>query len=172
MLKKTITYKDLDNNDVTEDFYFNLSPAEVTEMELSYKGGLSVYLRQIIEAEDGGAIIAAMKNIIVSSVGRRSEDGKRFVKSPEIAADFLHTDAYSVLFMELVTDAGAATEFIQGIVPANVADKMKEGPITDLQLPDEPAWIRENREPTTAELQNMTPEQIREAFKRKNTPSE
>lgn len=164
MLKKTITFKDLDGNEVTEDFYFNLNKAEIAEMELSYEGGLSDYLQVIIKKTDGGAIITAFKDIVTRSVGRRSEDGRRFIKSPDITNEFLQTEAYSEMFMELVTSAEAAAKFIEGIVPEDMRDAV--GKIDDVPLPDEdsPAWVRENREPTKKELATMTPEQLREAF--------
>ena len=108
MLKKTLTYSDLDGNPVTEDFYFSLSKAEIAEMELSYDGGLQTHLKRIVANKDGAAIIGAFKNILTSSVGRRSEDGRRFIKSDEITQEFMQTDAYSELFMELVTDADAS----------------------------------------------------------------
>lgn len=171
MLKKTITYKNYDGETVSEDFYFNLSKAEIAEMELSHKGGFGAYLQQIVESEDGGQIIAAFKKIITDAVGRRSEDGRRFIKSEEISQEFLQTEAYSQLFMDLVTDAGAASKFIRGIVPEDMAESvLSEKQLTDVSLPKEevPAYIRENRDPTKAELQEMSKEELQEAFRRKN----
>ena len=81
MLKKTITYEDFNGDKVSEDFFFHLSKAELVELELSHKGGLSEALKRIVESEDGKAIIAEFKNIILSSYGQRSDDGKRFVKN-------------------------------------------------------------------------------------------
>lgn len=160
MLKKTITYPDLDGNPVTEDFYFNLSKAEIAEMELSHKDGLSGYLNTIVESQDGSEIIATFKTIIATSVGVRSEDGKRFIKNDEIRDNFLQTNAYSELFMELATNAEAAAEFIRGIVPADLAKNMVEEAET-------PAYVLENRAPTKDELASMTPQQLQEAFKNK-----
>jgi hypothetical protein len=165
VLKKTITFNDLDGNPVTEDFYFNLNKAEIAEMELSYDGGLSDYLQKIIATNDGGAIISAFKDIVTKSVGRRSEDGRRFMKSPDITNEFLQTEAYSEMFMSLVTDATAASEFIKGIVPQEMSQK-----IENVELPaedDRPAWIREDREPTKQEMLVMSQEQLREAYTRK-----
>lgn len=167
MLKKTITYQDMDGNDITEDFYFNLNKAEITEMELSHEGGYSEYLKRVIESKDGGEIIGAFKEIIKASVGRRSEDGKRFIKSEEITNEFLQTDAYSVLFMDLVTNADAAAEFVRGISPADMAAQM-----TGEEAKDEtPAYILEGREPTTKELQEMSEGELREVFRRKSSGS-
>lgn len=180
MLKKTITYQDLDGNPVTEDFYFNLSKAEIAEMELSYDGGFSGYLKKIIESQNGAEIIAVFKSIIMKAVGRRSEDGKRFIKSEEITNDFLQTDAYSQMFMELVTDADAASNFIQGIVPSDMNEAISKGErLTEVPLPDSsdeakderPAWVREDRMPTEEELKNMSQDELREAFRQRNQKS-
>ena len=177
MLKKTITYSDLDGNPVTEDFYFNLSKAEIAEMELSHEGGFSAYLQRIIESQNGAEIIATFKNIVMGAVGRRSEDGRRFIKSEEITNEFLQTDAYSQMFMELVTDSEAAAEFVRAIVPADMAEAVaNESGGTDVPLPeqkkdDRPAYILENRNPTQEELQEMSKEEMQEAFRHKTIRS-
>lgn len=171
MLKKTITFPDLDGNDVTEDFYFNLNKAELAELELSHKSGLADHLRKIVDANDGGAIMDKFKEIITMSVGRRSEDGRRFIKNEEITNEFLQTNAYSELFIELVTDADAAAAFIRGIVPTDLKEAVDKGEkVTDLETADEvPAWIAEDREPTKAELQSMTKQQMAAVIARKVT---
>jgi len=117
VLKKTITYEDFDGNEVQEDFFFHLSKAELVEMEVSHEGGLQESLQRIIAAEDGKAIIAEFKNIILSAYGKRSEDGKRFVKNAAIREEFESSEAYSAFFMELVTNAESAIEFVNGIIP-------------------------------------------------------
>jgi len=120
VLKKTITYKDFNGEEVSEDFFFHLSKAELVELEMSHKGGLSAALERIIAAEDNQGIIAEFKNIILTAYGKRSEDGKRFIKNQELRDEFTSTEAYSTLFMELVTDTDAATAFINGIIPADM----------------------------------------------------
>lgn len=117
MLKKTITYQDYNGNEITEDFYFNLSKAEVTEMELSRTGGLSKYIERIVAAKDVPAIINEFKYLVLKSYGVKSEDGKRFIKSEELSQAFAQTEAYTELFVELVSDAEAAAKFINGIIP-------------------------------------------------------
>lgn len=117
MLKKTITYQDYNGNEITEDFYFNLSKAEVTEMELSRTGGLSKYIERIVAAKDVSAIINEFKYLVLKSYGVKSEDGKRFIKSEELSQAFAQTEAYTELFVELVSDAEAAAKFVNGIIP-------------------------------------------------------
>lgn len=117
MLKKTITYTDFNGMERSEDFYFNLTQAEVMEMEMSTVGGLSEMIQRIIAAQDTPSIIKVFKDLVLKSYGEKSADGKRFIKTPEIAEAFSQTEAYSVLFMELATDADAAAAFVNGIIP-------------------------------------------------------
>lgn len=125
MIKKTITYTDYNGIERTEDFYFNLSKAEIMEMEMSTTGGLAEMITRIVSAQDTPAIIKIFKELVLKAYGEKSADGKRFIKSDEIATSFSQTEAYSQLFMELATDAEAASAFVNGIVPSDVADKAK-----------------------------------------------
>lgn len=118
MLKKTITYVDYNGAERTEDFYFNLSKAEVMEMEMSTSGGLAEMIKKIVAAQDAPAIIKIFKELILKAYGEKSPDGKRFIKSEEIATSFSQTEAYSQLFMELATNADEAAKFVNGIIPA------------------------------------------------------
>ena len=124
MLKKTITYTDYNGNERTEDFYFNLTKAEIMEMEMSTTGGLAEMITRIVAAQDQPAIIKIFKDLVLKAYGEKSADGKRFVKSEEIAAGFSQTEAYSILFMELATDADAAAKFVNGIVPADMSKQL------------------------------------------------
>lgn len=120
MLKKTITYTDYNGSERTEDFYFNLSKAEVMEMEMSTSGGLAEMITRIVAAQDAPAIIKIFKELVLKAYGEKSPDGKRFIKSEDIATAFSQTEAYSQLFMELATDADAAAAFVNGIVPKDM----------------------------------------------------
>lgn len=121
MIKKTITYTDYNGNERTEDHYFNLSKAEVMEMEMSTTGGLAEMIQRVVAAQDQPSIIKIFKDLILKAYGEKSADGKRFIKSEEISTAFSQTEAYSQLFMELATDADAAAKFVNGIVPADMA---------------------------------------------------
>ena len=117
MLKKTMTYTNYNGEEITEDFYFNLTKAEVMEMELTTQGGLVEKIERIVAAKDVAEIIAVFKEIILKAYGVKSPDGKRFIKNDELREAFAQTEAYSDLFMELATDAEKASEFINGIAP-------------------------------------------------------
>lgn len=118
MLKKTITYVDYNGTERKEDFYFNLSKAEIMEMEMGTTGGMVEMINKIVAAQDAPAIIDVFKKMILKAYGEKSADGKRFIKSKELSEAFSQTEAYSQLFMELATDADAASKFVNGIVPA------------------------------------------------------
>lgn len=117
MLKKTITYTDYNEVERKEDFYFNLTKAEIMEMEMSISGGLTEMINRIVAAQDAPAIVKIFKELVLKAYGIKSPDGKRFIKSEELATEFAQTEAYSQLFMELATDADAASAFVNGIVP-------------------------------------------------------
>lgn len=126
MLKKTITYVDYDGNERTEDFYFHLSESEMVEMEVGVTGGMENMINQIINDNDGKRIMEVFKSIIAKSYGKKSDDGKRFVKSEELTTEFMQTEAYNKLFMELVTDADASSKFISGIIPKSISSKINQ----------------------------------------------
>lgn len=118
MLKKTISYTDFNGDKQTEDFYFNLTKAEIAEMEMSTKGGLSESIKAIVEAEDTPAIIKIFKKLILDAHGVKSEDGRRFIKTEQSRVEFSQTEAYSELFIGLASDSKEAAKFVNSIVPA------------------------------------------------------
>ena len=124
MLRKVIKYNDLNGNPTQGEFYFHLSKADVVKLQVSKKGGLEAWLRRIVAAEDESAIIQEFENLIRLSAGKKSDDGKRFIRDPEVLSEFFDTDAYSEFFMELCTNAEAAAEFINGIIPDDLAETM------------------------------------------------
>lgn len=118
MLKKTITYTDYNGMERTEDFYFNLTKAEIMEMEMGIDGGMVEMINKIVAAKDAPAIISVFKKLILQAYGEKSADGKRFIKSEELSTAFSQTEAYSDLYIELSTNTDKAVEFVNGIIPA------------------------------------------------------
>ena len=117
MLKKRIKYTDYNGVEREEDFHFNLTEAELMEMELSEAGGITAQVEKIIQEKKQEKIVEIFKDIILKSYGEKSADGKRFIKNDEVRASFEQNPAYSWLFMKLATDADAAKKFVKGIVP-------------------------------------------------------
>lgn len=202
MLKKEITYNDLDGNPLTETFWFHMSKGEMAEMAIAKEGragGFETYIQRLIESQDGEVLIQTFKEIVLSTLGRRSEDNKYFEKDDAYTRRFVQSDAYSVLLMELLTDADKMAEFINGVMPKDMREEaakqagqappsIREGepnPSTPQAPPsirqgepnpgtpkdDQPTWLKEGRIPTADELKGATQEQLLEAFRRKSVGS-
>ena len=124
MLKQTITYIDYNDEERTEDFFFNFSKAELAEMELTTPGGLAAYIEKIINTKDTPELIKIFKKLVLDAYGIKSDDGKRFMKSPEIAKAFAETEAYSNFFMDLASNSDMASMFINSIIPKSLAEEV------------------------------------------------
>ena len=123
MVVEKIKYTDFNGLEREEEFMFNLTEAEITEMELTTDGGLSDSIKKIIAAQDTPEIIKVFKMLLLKSYGEKSADGRRFVKSEKLSEEFSQTNAYSQLFMKLATDDKAAVAFINGIMPDSMQEK-------------------------------------------------
>ena len=138
MLSKNIKYTDYNGVEREEKFLFNLSKAELMEMEMGTVGGLTEMIQKIIETQDQPSIIKIFKELILKAYGEKSADGKRFIKVDNeghpLSTAFSQTEAYSNLFMELATDDKAAAEFINGIIPADIAKEIANNPELSKQL--------------------------------------
>ncbi|MDD6639624.1 MAG: hypothetical protein PUE66_01305 [Erysipelotrichaceae bacterium] len=124
MIVKNIKYTDYNGVEREEPFLFNLSKAELMEMEMGTKGGLTEMIQKIIATKDQPSIIAIFKKLVLQAYGEKSADGRRFIKTDEngrpLSIAFSETEAYSKLFMELATDDVKAAEFVNGIIPADL----------------------------------------------------
>lgn len=128
MLQKTITYTDYNGVERSEPFYFNLNKGEILEMEMSMQGGLSEYLTKIVNAKDTPSIFKVFKELILKSYGEKTPNGgfrKYNENGTPLSLDFTSTEAYSTLIMELATDADKAAEFVNGIIPKDMAPSIK-----------------------------------------------
>lgn len=117
MLKKTIKYEDYNGVEREEDFYFALNKAEIFELQTTTEGGFYERINKAVKAQDMVSVMKLFKDIILKTVGKKSDDGKRFIKSKEISDEFEQSPAYPILFMELATDANAAKDFMTAVIP-------------------------------------------------------
>jgi len=133
MLKESITYDDFNDETVTDVFYFNLTKAELLEMEVSNAGGLSSMLTRIMEQRDEKAIVETFKDLILRAYGEKSDDGKRFTKidanGRRLADDFVQTAAYAHLFADLTTDADRATEWLGAVLPKDFVSAVEQAAV-------------------------------------------
>lgn len=126
MLKKTITCENFNGVETTEDYWFNFTESELIEMQLGTAGGLDESIKNIVAGMDMPSMIKFFKDFVLKAYGVKSPDGKRFIKNDELREAFSQTNAYNKLFMELAFDDVAAADFINGVIPNDVADKMNE----------------------------------------------
>lgn len=165
MYAKSITYTDFDGNEQTETFYFNLTKAELVELEVSVDGGFAALLKSIAESSDGQTIIGYFKKIILMAYGKKSLDGRRFVKSQELRDEFEQMNAYSELFMELATNADSAALFMNSIVPADLRSNKNQLEIPNITKRPEVIPLPA---PTERDLTGMSKEELIEELRRRN----
>jgi hypothetical protein len=157
MLAKTITYEDLDGNSVTETYYFHFNKAELSEMAVDDEAdGFAEKIKRLSVSQDKSEILRLFKDIIRLSVGYRSEDGKRFIKTEEYTEAFMSSEAWAELFYTFISDANAAVEFVRGVVPKKLIPTENATQVLDVipqTVPDAsvPIWVKEKRPPTEQE---------------------
>lgn len=120
MIKWNITFTDYNDNEVSENFYFNLNKAELSDMQFRVNGAYSQFIERIVNTRDTQTIGEEFKKLILNSYGEKSDDGRRFKKSKELRDSFEQSPAYPVLYMELLSDADKAAKFVRGILPKDL----------------------------------------------------
>lgn len=138
MYKKTITYTDFNDVRRTEDFYFHLSESELTEMQTSVPGGYNTMIENMIASKDVATLIKVIKDLIIKSYGVKSDDGRRFIKKPELTEEFTQTPAYNELYMALATDEKELSTFVNKIIPATLSEKLTKANVGKISAENKP----------------------------------
>lgn len=125
MIKKTLTYKDFDGDEVTEDLYFHLSAMELVQMKLDNEG-IEEFLEKIVAEENYAKIIGEFKKILLAAYGKKSEDGRSFRKTPQMREELEFTAAFDALLLEICTNEKTAGDFINGLLPSELLNKAKQ----------------------------------------------
>lgn len=131
MYVKKISYTDYDGHKREEEFYFNLTKAECLTLEMGTSGGITKMINQLIAAQDIPELLKVYTDIVTKSYGEKSPDGKRFIKSKELTEAFMQTEAFSDFFVEISTNAKAASTFVNGIIPKDLDSITISGPINN-----------------------------------------
>lgn len=126
MFVHTIDYTDFNGNPKSKTLYFNLTKAELTELEMSEKDGFAEYFQRLADEKDNKKILEIFKNIVKMAYGRKSPDGERFIKNEEEYVAFTETEAYSEFLMKMFTDPEFGAEFVYGAIPKGLADEMRK----------------------------------------------
>lgn len=170
MIKKTLTYADLDGNMVTEDFYFHLSKNQLFDLEFSHQGGLSAVLKEMIDEDRREEAVLLIKKIIKMSYGSRSNDGRNWdPATPEEAERFVNSPAFDEILTGFNKNPDSILELIIGLFPADMRQQIMSELNSEETKPAQPPWIAENRDPTQAELMSMDTDQLRDLMRRRMT---
>lgn len=124
MYRTDVTYENFDGEQVTETCYFNLTKAEMLQLQLQYPEGYQVYLQRLVDDNNRKAMIDEFKHILSMSYGERSADGRKFVKSEEISNAFMASEAYSELFIKLISEEGYAEKFMSAVMPKDIVAQL------------------------------------------------
>lgn len=136
MFKKSLTYKDWNGVERTEEFRFNLSKTDIQLLNAKHPGGLFNYMKSCYEAMDVPKMMDFFVMLIMESYGVVSEDGRRFEKSPELSKAFQETKAFDEIFQWLYNEKGAINEFLTKVVPDDLASKVTEALNDAKSLPE------------------------------------
>lgn len=131
MLKKTIEFENLEGEKITEECYFHLNKSEIVELELSYPEGYTGHLEKVIQENNRSEIVKVFKDLIKRSYGVRSDDGKSFIKDEEVTKRFMYSDAYSELFLEIISDPEKNDAFVTGIMPKSLVEEARKQGLLD-----------------------------------------
>lgn len=127
MFKYEVSYTDYNGVERKDACYFNLSKAELMEMELSTQNGVEEMIRMMIATNDNAKIVKTFKDLILKSYGIKSEDGRRFIKSQELRDQFEQSEAYSEFFMAMLANENdLQTKFINGVITGANVPNMDE----------------------------------------------
>lgn len=135
MLKKTVEYTNLMGNQVKKTLFFNLTQTEAVEFAMELPDEVTKTVGEdpevnveaaslkLVQKLGSKGVFGFVKNLVLKSYGIPSEDGDSFVKNEKIREEFEHSLAFDTLFMELMQDDNAAAQFVNGVLPAKLAEK-------------------------------------------------
>lgn len=126
MVSRDITFTDYDGTSVTKKFWFNLTVADVQEIDMEFPGGLNSVIKDLTTDPNIVKILKAFKTIILKAYGVRTPD-KKFYKDDIETKAFAASDAYSQLFIGFMTDKKAdILDFIAAMFPNG--EELKDNP--------------------------------------------
>lgn len=115
MISKTIRYVDYNGVEKEGTYWFNMSTADLLDLEADTEGGWEANLRKLIAEQDGRKAYKFFEKFIKDSYGVKTPDGG-FDKDPKYLRAFRNSAAYSALIEGFVSNPEEAGNFINGIV--------------------------------------------------------
>lgn len=182
MFKRTVNYRNFNNELKTKDLYFHLSKADLTEIVVD---GTKDRMDAAVASQNKLALMTELRKFVARAIGARSEDGESFDKSPETVKKLTSSAAYDQLISELMIDENVVTEFVTNLVPpelrqdllkqleaagSNAPDPFREpktvihGSAREIENDNRPVWLQERRLPTKQEMRGISPEELKLLF--------
>lgn len=126
VVKRTISFEDIDGNPVEAEYYFQLAKTDVVEMDLihDHQDDMEDYLHTVTTNRDTRELLKIYKEILFRSVARRVGNG--LDKSDAVMLEFVQTGAYDALFSELLEEEDGGAAFFMSIMPEDVQEKAAE----------------------------------------------
>lgn len=130
MLRKDITYTDINDIDRTEPFYFHFTELELGEVELEM-GGIEETMERLTETQDIKTAYKIFKDLVLAGYGKKSADGKGFDKvDPDTgrpySRELVASPALSALIIDLMNDVEDAGTFFRGMLPSKMQKQAAE----------------------------------------------
>lgn len=124
MIKKTVNYTDFNGVAQTEELYFNLTKMELVKLDTEFVGGLQQTIQTAVDNNDTKTIMDCIEKILIKGYGKKSDDGKRFIKSAEMAEEFKQSAAFDEVFYQIASNEDEASAFITGLMPADLMNQI------------------------------------------------
>lgn len=120
MYKRVINYVDFDGNKCSDEYHFNYTKSELTQLSFSKDGGIASFAEKAVRDRNGRNLCDLYETLILGAVGERRNEGKNFVKNDEIRENFKSSMAYETLFEELIESPDKFAEFFNAVIPSDM----------------------------------------------------
>lgn len=133
MISKTIKFRNFNDEEEVGTFYFNMSKGELVKQQMGainqHVESFQDKLEKIGKNLQGAELIEVLDEIILDGYGEKTTDGKNFTKvrnGVRLVENFMSSGAYSELVVELCTVEGAMADFINGLMPADLKESVRQ----------------------------------------------
>lgn len=172
MIKKSITFTNLDGQLKQEDYWFQLTQADFAKKALT-EGG-HAYLERLRDLSElteetavgrGKEMMDTFETILFDSVGMR--EGDLFIKNEEITKRFRYSGAYDAFFLELLQTPDSGASFFKNVFPRDLGAAIDKALAENSTGTAEPAPAETAPEPARP---TPFPQSLEKAVEANNTP--
>jgi hypothetical protein len=128
MFKHNIDYVDFNGTERNEDFYFHLSSVEVTRLEAEIGRDLNTHIKELTANQDMKTLLDFLERILLGAYGRKTSDGKSFIKNKDLRTEFEYSNAYAEIFEQMLTNPDLAKKFGEAVADNGKSKKNQVQP--------------------------------------------